>query len=93
MEEDYEVSNKERRLLNRLRERLGISAQRAEELEASLIVTQLAENEQEYLDEYKACMEEGEISPHEKRLIDKLRVKLGISENRARKIESRINLN
>lgn len=93
LEEDYEVSNKERRLLNRLRERLGISAQRAEELEASLIVTQLAENEQEYLDEYKACMEEGEISPHEKRLIDKLRVKLGISENRARKIESRINLN
>lgn len=93
LEEDGEISSRERRLLNRLRERLGITEGRAEELEAFLLNPQLTEEEQEYLDEYKICKEEGEISSREKRLLDKLRVKLRISENRARELESSLDLN
>lgn len=88
LEEDGKISSKERRLLNRLRERLGISEKRAEELEASLLKPELTEEEQEYLDEYKACIEEGELSPKEIRLLNRLRMSLGISEERAREIET-----
>ena len=87
LEADSEISPKERRLLNRLRERLGISEERAAELEASLQSIQLTDEEKEYLEEYKVCLEEGEISSKERRLLDRLRDKLGISEERAKEIE------
>lgn len=90
LEEDGEISSKERRLLDRLRNRLGISVERAEELEKSLQEMQLTEEEKEYLEEYQACLEEGEISSKERRLLDRLRDKLGISEERAREIEGSI---
>lgn len=88
LEVDSEISPKERRLLNRLRERLGISEERATELETSLQSIQLTDEEKEYLEEYKACLEEGEISSKERRLLDRLRDKLGISEERAKEIEN-----
>lgn len=88
LEEDGEISSKERRLLNRLRERLGINEERAEELEASLLEPELTEEEKEYLDEYKACIEEGELSPKEIRLLNRLRMSLGISEERAKELET-----
>ena len=88
LEEDNEISPKERRLLERLREKLGISAERAKVLEESLVVPQLTDEEKEYLDEYKACIEEdGEISPKEHRLLNIIRESLGISEERANEIE------
>ena len=90
LEEDGEITSKERRLLDRLRNRLGISVERAEELEKSLQEIQLTEEEKEYLEEYQACLEEGEISSKERRLLDRLRDKLGISEERAREIEGSI---
>lgn len=50
----------------------------------------LSSKEQEYQDEYRACVEEDEeISPKERRLLNKLRLSLGISEERAREIENR----
>ena len=88
LEEDGEISSKERRLLNRLRERLGITEERAEELENSLLRPELTEEEKEYLDEYKACIEEGELSPKEIRLLNRLRMSLGISEERAKELET-----
>ena len=88
LEEDGEISSKERRLLNRLRERLGITEERAEVLEASLLEPELTEEEQEYLDEYKACIEEGELSSKEIRLLNRLRMSLGITEERAKELES-----
>ena len=88
LEEDNEISPKERRLLERLREKLGISSERVIELEATLSVPQLTDEEKEYLEEYKACFEEGEeISPKERRLLNRLRDTLGISEERAIEIE------
>ena len=90
LEESEEIDARGRRLLNRLRERLGITEERAEELELSLQTVQLSEEEKEYLEEYQACLEEGEISSKERRLLDRLRDKLGISEERAREIEKYI---
>ena len=88
LEEDGEISSKERRLLERYREKLGISAERAKELEVSLSAPQLTEDELEYLEEYKACLEEdGEISAKERRLLNRLREKLGITEERAEELE------
>lgn len=87
-EEDGNICPKERRLLERFREKLGISAERAKELEESLSAPQLTDAEKEYLEEYKACIEEdGEISPKERRLLNRIRESLGISEERANKLE------
>ena len=89
LEEDNEISPKERRLLDRLRNKLNISEERAKELEESLKAPQLTEDEQEYLEEYKLCMEEdGEISSKERRLLDRLRDKLGINVERAKELEN-----
>ena len=88
LEEDGEISPKERRLLDRLRTKLGISEIRAKVLEDSLNALKLTEEEQEYMEEYKLCIEEdGEISPKERRLLDRLRDKLGISVKRAEELE------
>ena len=88
MEEDGKISTRERRLLDRLRIRLSISESRAKELE-ELLRPQLSEDELEYLEEYKACLEETEeISPKERRLLNKLRISLGISEDRVKELEN-----
>ena len=88
LEEDAVISPRERRLLNRIREKLGITEERAAELEAFLVKPQLTEDEQEYLEEYKACMEEdGEITPKARRMLDRFRNRLGISDERALEIE------
>lgn len=91
LEEDNDISPRERRILEKLRVKLGISEIRAKELEEQLLVPQLTEDEQEYLEEYKTCLEEdGEISSKEKRLLEKLRIALGISEERCRTIENQM---
>ena len=88
MEEDGEISKGERRLLEKLRIKRGISQKRAAELEASLSNPTLTDAEQEYLDEYRECLDEdGEISAGERRLLNRLRSKLGISEARASELE------
>ena len=88
LEDDGEISPKERRLLERYRERLGISPERAIELEKSLSAPRLTDDEKEYLEEYKACLEgDGGISPKERRLLNRIRESLGISEERAGEIE------
>ena len=88
LEEDDEISPRERRLLDRLRVKLNISEERAKELENSLNTPQLTEEEQEYLEEYKLCLEEDdEISLKERRLLDRLRDKLGITVERAKELE------
>lgn len=47
----------------------------------------LASNEQEYLDALKESFDDGVISPRERKIIDRLRISLGISEERARELE------
>lgn len=89
---DGKISDGERRLLNKFRIRLGISEIRAQELEKSLVKPQLqlTADEQEYLSEYKEAMEEGGLSALSRRLLNKLRNSMGISDERAKEIENSI---
>lgn len=88
LDNDGEISSRERRLLDRLRKSLGITEARAKELEAS--VNDMSDDEKEYQEELKACLEDGTISDRERRLLDRLRKSLGISEERAKAIEDRL---
>lgn len=83
-----EVGPVERKLLEKIREKLGISVERAKELEMSLKNKCLTKDEQEYLRTYKECLADGSITKQGRRLLDKLRCMLDISENRAREIEN-----
>lgn len=84
---DGEIGAGERRLLGKLAAKLGISAERAEELEASLSSPILSDDEKEYLEEFKAAAVDGVVSEKERRLLDKLKKMYGISDERAREIE------
>lgn len=86
LEDDAEITPRERKMLDRIREKLGISKERAAELEASL-KPQLTEDEKEYLDMYKEYIEEGEITDKERRKLDKFARALGIESDRIKEIE------
>ncbi|MDE6073515.1 MAG: hypothetical protein K2F80_02840, partial [Muribaculaceae bacterium] len=65
---------------------LGITEERAEELIQTLKPSYTTE-EQEFVDEIKACLEEdGVISDREMRMLDRMRSRLGISEERGKEI-------
>lgn len=85
--EDGAIGEEERRFLERRRTKLGISMERAMEIEKSLQEPQLTENEQEYLDAVKDEIVDGEIPESAKRLLGRLRLSLDISEERAAEIE------
>ena len=88
LEDDAEITPRERKMLNRIRQKLGISEERAKELEALLSKPQLTEDEQEYLDMYREYAEKGSVTEKERRRLDKFAAAMGISENRAKEIES-----
>lgn len=84
---DGEIGAGERRLLGKLAAKLGISPERAAELEAFLAAPILSDDEKEYLEEFKAAAVDGVVSEKERRLLDKLKKMYGISDERAREIE------
>jgi hypothetical protein len=88
--DDGEITDRERRLLEKLRTKLGISESRAKELEDTLANPSLTAEEQEYLDEYKSIAADSEITDKERKLLDKIRKMSGISEERAREIEKMV---
>ena len=58
-------------------------------LESICSVSQLTDEEKEYLAEYKECLNDGgSITASERRLLERLRKSLGISEARAKEIEN-----
>ncbi|MBD5427017.1 MAG: hypothetical protein HDR38_05645 [Treponema sp.] len=88
LEEDGVITAKEERMLDRLRQRLGLSEKRAAEIR-EMAAPSLTEDEKEYLNEVKECLAyDGEISPKEERLLDRLRQRLGISEERAAQLRA-----
>lgn len=93
LEDGGEITARERRLLDKLSNSLGISAERAAELEkiATGKCGDLTDSEKEYIDEYKACLQgDGVISDRERRLLDRLAKSLDISPERVREIETYI---
>ena len=87
---DGDITERERRLLNKFRAKFGITEERGEELESMIMQPSLTPEEQEYLDEYKEIIAEGEVSERERRFLEKLRKANGISEERATEIENNI---
>lgn len=87
--EDYdEIGPKERKRLEKTRIRLGISESRAAEIEASVSQSQLTDEEKEYLNEVQEVREDyGEIGPKERKYLEKTRIRLGISVERANELE------
>lgn len=87
--ESGELSASERRLLTRLANRLGISQERAAELEKMAKTPQLTADEEAYIAEYKECLSSGgEISPSERRLLNKLALALNLSSARVKELET-----
>ena len=85
---DGEISERDRKMLDKFRSRLGISEVRAHELEASCSKPKLTEDEQEYLEMFKEYAADGEISERDRKMLNKMRDRMGISEERAKEIES-----
>ena len=83
-----EITARERKLLEKLRVKLGISEDRAKELEDSLSQPQLSEEEIEYLNEYRDIVADGEVTPRERKLLDKICKMNGISPERAKELEA-----
>ena len=86
LDDDAEITPRERKMLDRIRQSLGISEERAVELEASL-KPQMTEDEQEYLEMFWEYAERGELTEKERRRLDKFAAALGIDENRIKEIE------
>ena len=84
---DGEIGVRERKLLDKIRVKNGISEERAKELEATLSTPQLTDDEKEYLEAFKDACEDGKVSEKQRRLLEKLRVMYGISEERAMELE------
>jgi len=81
------INERDRRMLERLRKSLGISEERALELEVSLSA-QVTDEEKEYLDSVKEYLAEHEINDRERRMLERLRKSLDISEKRATELEA-----
>jgi len=87
LEDNAEITPRERKMLDRIRTSLNISEGRAKELE-ELLTPKLTEDEQEYLDMYREYKEDGAISEKARRRLDKFAMALGISEERIKEIEA-----
>lgn len=92
LEDDDQIDEKENQVLQRLRDRLGISESRAEELKNSIILSwkkedNLTDEEKEYLKDYEMFIRDGEIQERERRMLNRLAGLLGISEERAMELE------
>ena len=82
------IGNKERKYLEKTRMRLGISESRAAELEASICQPKLTDEEKEYLDEVREVRKDYDgISQKERKYLEKTRIRLGISVERANALE------
>lgn len=90
--EDGIITEKERRLLDKLRKTLGISEKRAKELESLCNPQILSKEEEEYAEEVKAVLEDGVVTEKERRLLNRLAKSLNISEERAKAIEIQLGI-
>ncbi len=90
--EDKNISTDERRILERQKIKLGISEERAKELEEFIKNEKhYTDSELEYIEEVKFCLLDDQvISSDEKRLLERLRSKLNIDIERAKDLEKQV---
>lgn len=87
LEDDGEIDATERKFLNRIRDRYGITPERSAEIE-KMVRPKLTDDEKEYQDAVKDVLIDGEISPRGRKMLDRLRISYGISEERAKELEN-----
>ena len=85
--EDGTIGDFERKSLERKRVKLGISEERAAEIEAECMPS-FTEEETEYMVMFREMKEQGEISPRNRKILNHEAEDLGITEERAAELES-----
>ena len=89
LEDESEISAHSRKFLERKRQKLGLSETRAQEIEgmvkASLV--SYTDEEKEYMEALDDVIEDGVIPDNVRRLLERERKSLGISEERAKELE------
>lgn len=92
LEDDGVIDEKERRILNRLSEKLGISKEQASRIENELLSSgNLNDNEKEYIEEFKEMLNDGEITEKERRILNRFADRLEISSERIAQLEMLVN--
>jgi len=86
LEDDGQIDSTERRFLNRIRDSYGITPERAAEIE-KMVTAKLTDGEKEYIDAVKDILADGEISPRASKMLERLRISYGISEERATELK------
>ena len=88
---DETVTDDERRMLNKIKDRLKISDDKVAELEEFVqnksLAPQLSEEEQEYVEFLEDAYEDGNVTDDERRILKKKKDKLGITDERAEDLE------
>ena len=89
LEDAPEIDAHSRKFLERKRQKLGISEARAKELEDMVTASQLSftDEEKEYMEALDDVIEDGAIPNNVRRLLERERRSLGISEERAKELE------
>ena len=91
IEDDGIIDNSEQIFLNKTREKLGLTEERAKELQESLLKPQFTENEKEYINALSELMIDGQIPESAQRIVERFRNHLyEIDEQRANEIEKRL---
>ena len=90
LEDGGNITDTDRKYLERKRIKFGISEDKAKEIEDSLIPS-FTEDELEYIDTYKEIVTDGEISPRIRRLLERTRESLNIPPERCKELEHKIN--
>lgn len=85
---DGEISERERKMLDRVRKALGISIERAAELEEALKQPSLTDEEREYIEAYQEYLVDGSIDEKSRKRLDIFRKGLGLSAERASELEN-----
>lgn len=87
--EDGVIGDSERRLLERKRQKLGVSEERARMIEDSCAPS-LSEEEKEYIEIYKELVADGEITERKRKILQREAESLGISNQKAKELETRV---
>ena len=83
LEDDGKIDEKERRMLERIRLKYGISEKRAKELETTASNIAQTEEEIEYCSAVKEILTDGELTEKDLCLLARLAINLDISSERA----------
>lgn len=87
LEDDGKIDEQERKMLERKRTKLGISEERAQQIEAMFAKQDYTDEEQEYIDTVRDIIVDGAIPDAARRLLSRERKSLNLTDERAEELE------